>query len=161
MAKERSTIMKCKECGHEFKSPNSQVHRRVYCSKNCKHTSKEYSELKRAQVLGRKNGMWKTGTYQRTCGYVLVTKKDHPYRNKTQMLLHRLIVEQWLSDNEPSSEYLVQLSGIVYLNPMCVVHHVDGNKSNNVAENLKPMWRSNHQSMHNNLRIANGIHNFC
>ncbi len=82
-------------------------------------------------MFGKKaeqNPAWKGGRKTRADGYVLVYAPDHPYAisdsdgKKTYILEHRLVMEQYLGR---------------YLLPDEVVHHKDGNPSNNDIGNLE------------------------
>ena len=61
MSTERKVLCVCKNCGKEFKSPQSQADRRIYCSEECKHTSQEYIDIITMRRLGINNPMWKGG----------------------------------------------------------------------------------------------------
>ena len=49
---------------------------------------------------------------------------------------HRLVVEQRMREQDPSSSLLVEIEGEYYLRPETVVHHIDEVKSNNKSDNL-------------------------
>jgi hypothetical protein len=71
---------------------------------------------------------WRGGRKIRKDGYILVmAPDDHPIRNRSNdpsvyILEHRLIMEQHLGR---------------YLDDAEIVHHLDGNPSNNAIENLQ------------------------
>lgn len=100
--------------GHEYK-PSQKVINKV---------------LKRSGVplRGRgapmeRNTFWKGGVVRDKSGYVLVKTPGHPYADyKGYVRQHRLVMEQTLGR---------------YLLPHEVVHHKDGNTSNNHPENLE------------------------
>jgi len=89
-------------------------------------------------------------------GYVLVTKMyQHPERgNNNEVRKHRLVMEAWLNGysfeewcslwNNPNS---VDSSKFKMLGDI-VVHHVDGDKANNVLSNLKAMTHLEHMTLH-------------
>lgn len=81
---------------------------------------------------GPRNGSWNGGRQIDKSGYVLVLSPGHP--NSTQsgyIREHRLVMEQKIGR---------------LLKPTEVVHHIDGNKSNNCPENLR-LYRSNREHL--------------
>jgi hypothetical protein len=69
------------------------------------------------------NTFWRGGRIVDIDGYVLIKTPDHPHKDRHGYVReHRLVVEQLLGR---------------YLLPTEVVHHIDGNKQNNVPENLE------------------------
>ena len=72
-------------------------------------------------------------------GRIGVYVPDHPKaNNRGYVLKSRYIMEQQLGR---------------YLTIDEVVHHKDGNKLNNVVENLELMFKSEHDRGHNNLKV--------
>ena len=64
------------------------------------------------------------------------TKPEHPKRNANGLYpLHRVIMENSIGRSLSSSEH---------------VHHIDGNKNNNNAENLEIKTASEHAAYHKN-----------
>ena len=70
--------------------------------------------------LGNKWG-WKGGIKTVKNGYRMVHKPEHPYNNQNYVWEHRLVAEKMLGR---------------YLKPKEVVHHLDGDGSNNEEDNL-------------------------
>jgi len=93
--------------------------------------------------------MWKGGRVKRVDGYVYRAAPHHPYASNTYVLEHRLVMEQYLRENEPDSPNLIQLGFQRYLSPEMHVHHIDEDKTNNVASNLMCMTPSDHRKHHN------------
>ena len=84
--------------------------------------SEEVKEKHRKISTGSGNGMWKGGKIKTSQGYVRVIKKDHPFSDKSGYVReHRLVMEGKIDR---------------YLKPNEVIHHIDGNKSNNKINNL-------------------------
>ncbi len=84
-------------------------------------------------VKNSKNGNWKGGTY--ICGgYVKVKVKSHPMADKRNyVLLHRLVMENYLGRYLREDEY---------------IHHKDGNKLNNDISNLELVYPEQHAKEH-------------
>lgn len=86
---------------------------------------------------GDNNPSWKGGKYFDNDGYVLVHKPEHPYATKEgRVREHRLVMENKIGR---------------YLLPSEVVHHIDGNKSNNSTKNLK-LYSSNAEHLKEDLK---------
>ncbi len=73
---------------------------------------------------GAKNSNWHGGRIVDKYGYILVkAPKNHPNRNSNGYIrLHRLVMEDKLGR---------------FLDPLEVVHHIDGDKQNNDPDNLE------------------------
>lgn len=122
-------VIQCEVCESPFEVIGS-VKGRKYCSADCQHLSMTSPDGTRR---GDDLGYW----------HVKVT--GHPYaRNGGHWILeHRLMMEQMLRRDDPGSEFL--LDG--YLHPDCHVHHINGDRGNNVECNLQPLWPSDHQKL--------------
>lgn len=152
-AKRRGREKKCKRCGKGFWIAPSN-HAREYCSKSCARSALNQTSANpayRRDISGEKNPMygrgrfgpkntmygrrgaaaprWKGGRKIRKDGYVLVKAPEgHPHpsdvsRAGVQYILeHRLVMERALGRYLTSTE---------------VVHHRDGNTSNNDLGNLE------------------------
>lgn len=147
-AGKRETVA-CKQCGKRFEAYVSQ--KRQYCSRSCSTTAFNLTDKNPAyhrDISGPNNPMYgkkgmggkdnpmfgktgsdspayKSGRKVRPDGYIQVlAPDDHPARQNPYpyILEHRLVMEQHLGR---------------YLRPEEVVHHKDGNPSNNVIENLE------------------------
>jgi hypothetical protein len=146
------TVSKCRQCGAEVYSYPSRP--RQFCSKSCARTFANLTEANPSfhrDVSGSNNPMygrgmsgeanpmygkrgalaprWTGGRKVRKDGYVLVAAPaDHPYPSYTKpsgakyILEHRAVMEAALGR---------------YLRPEEVVHHIDGNPSNNRLDNLR------------------------
>lgn len=84
-------------------------------------------------VKTSKNNNWKGGIYV-AGGYVKVKIKEHPAKDKRgYVLLHRLVMEDYLGR---------------YLNNDEFIHHKDGNKLNNDLSNLELIYPEKHAKEH-------------
>lgn len=77
---------------------------------------------------------WKIKKIVKKGDYLYAVVNDHPYANKYGYVLHHRIVME---------NYLKRL-----LNSDEIVHHLDGNKKNNIPENLQVMSSRDHTREH-------------
>ena len=122
----------------------------VYCSRKCfAKAKKEYmkgSGNHQYGLKGDKNASWKGGRKVSSYGYILIMKPDHPFANGDgNVFEHRLVAEQFLLNDKNS----VVINGKRYLSPEYEVHHKNGNRTDNSAENLVVLTKSEHISLHN------------
>jgi len=89
---------------------------------------------------GEANSNWKGGTY-RSLGYVMQYCPNHPHANRWGYALqHRLIMEQYLGR---------------YLDPKEIVHHKNGDITDNRIENLQLFSnQAEHTRYHRKLQVA-------
>lgn len=91
----------------------------------------------------RKNG--KTITQK---GYVLLFRPEHPFSWKIGYIRKsRLIIEQYLRENNPNHPALIEKDGEVYLRPEWDVHHVNGIKDDDKIENLEVLEHRKHSKL--------------
>lgn len=152
LAKKTGSEVACRQCG---KAVYQFAHRpRLYCSRSCKTTASNLTSANPSfsrDISGANNPMhgkgffgpanpmygrrkeaapnWRGGRKVRGDGYVLVAAPDdHPHpahassSGTKYVLEHRLVVERRLGR---------------YLLPGEVVHHIDGDPSNNADANLR------------------------
>ena len=77
--------------------------------------------------------------------YKWVKVKNHPFYKSKTMREHRYLAEKYLLNEENSFEY----EGKRYLKSGYVVHHIDGDKTNNDLSNLAVLSKSAHTRLHN------------
>lgn len=153
LSKRKGEERACVQCGKVLWAAPSQAGKR-FCSKSCARTAANLTDAnpsRHRDISGEKNPMygkglfgpenpmygkrkaasprWRGGRKVRKDGYVLVVAPDdHPFPADTSssgtkyILEHRRVMERAIGR---------------YLNPCEVVHHIDGNPSNNAVENLE------------------------
>ena len=156
-----STMNKCKNCLKEIQKDKWGNKRRKFCNRQCftlwKKNSSEGKEIikkfleKNGDMLrgriGDKNPNYK-GLNRKICiqrGYVKVPVENHPFSKQKQgthsicgmIFEHRLVMERYLNQNDPMHPALLRIKEVGYLSPDWVVHHKDGNRSNNLIGNLE------------------------
>lgn len=120
----------CAECNVVFEIKPGLVYNRTtgvyrrFCSKDCWH---------KARARGWENPNWKGGRSITDRGYVMVWAPHHPKAIHNRVPEHRLVMEQNVGRILSADE---------------VVHHIDGNRSNNAIENLQILSPSEHSRLH-------------
>uniref|UniRef100_A0A6M3KF57 Putative homing endonuclease n=1 Tax=viral metagenome TaxID=1070528 RepID=A0A6M3KF57_9ZZZZ len=100
---------------------------------------KKQSEFYLSNVVksGQEHPNWKGGTEINDSGYILQYDNNHPKSHKNKVRAHRLIMENYLGRYIDRSE---------------VVHHINGNRTDNRIENLLLMTNSEHSKYHWSLK---------
>lgn len=111
------SVCDCCKCPYHVARKDLRKGRR-FCSKACSHRGKEV--VARFQV-GAENPNWKGGKTKHSKGYIYRYAPLHPRSHNGYVLEHILIMEEVLGRRLRCGE---------------VVHHRDGNRSNNTPENL-------------------------
>lgn len=104
------------------------------CSRKCA------ALLKQEKYKLENNPKWRGGTTN-DHGYLLIYNKDHPRKTKAcYVYAHHLVMEQFLE------RYLKYVSSMHPDNE--VVHHINGDKTNNLLDNLSLMTVRTHNELH-------------
>lgn len=109
----------CAQCKQQMPAHLKRQKKRRFCSMDC------YYEMRRS-LLGAKNPNWKGG-YIRTDGYKCIGIGKRKYYE------HRLVAEKMLGRPLKNGD---------------IIHHIDGNKSNNAASNLRILTQNEHAKLH-------------
>ena len=108
--------------------------RRPHSEETKQKISRAKMGKKMPSITGSKHPMWRGGVH-RDKGYILIKNREHQYTNSRGYVFeHRLIMEKHLGR---------------YLRPDEVVHHIDGNRSNNDINNLIVLSQSEHHKLTN------------
>lgn len=149
--------VECSYCGKEFylKPYRIKKAKQHYCSQECcwQHRKELYSGDGNHQfgLKGELNGSHLSDIHLSVLGYLEVYCHTHPFRNNVdKVLLHRLIIEEYLRENDPSSHFLVSVEGYEgqFLSPEAVVHHKNEIRTDNRLENLEVMSLGDHTYLH-------------
>lgn len=138
--------IECAVCKKKFKVPQCHKDRRNCCSRKC---SGIFDGM-REHPKGSMHKNWKGGMTVHSAGYLYVHIAEHPFSgNAGYIFEHRVVMEQWMREEVPHHEFLVEVNGIKYLSPEIDVHHMDEIKGNNVRENLVACTPAAHRMIHN------------
>ena len=132
--------MNCIQCGKKFSFYPCEKNRK-FCSFKCywkslignivpwnkgKKMTKKYCDTVAKTMIGLKGETargWRGGRRMDSWGYVLIYSPNHPYKNNSNAVReNRLVMEKYLGR---------------YLSPKEVVHHINGDTSDNRIENLR------------------------
>ena len=127
----------CDVCGRPFKVKQSHADKRRTCSMECcgKLRSEKMIGSGNHQygIKGSLNSSWKGGRSVSSHGYIRV-RHESATNNDGVIFEHRLVMEEYMGRKLHANE---------------VVHHINGIKTDNRAENLKLMTLAEHTSAHN------------
>ena len=124
------TIKTCPVCKKSFTTKNDNR----CCSKKCAHTLTKncFGVKKRSLSDGWKE--WEYSKIVKKGCYFYAVVPEHPKSNDAGYVLeHRVVAENMIKRLLENDE---------------VVHHIDGDKKNNIQQNLMVMTRSEHTRVH-------------
>lgn len=152
--------MVCPTCGKPFHLKQSHIDRFIgaqgfYCSKECaKAGMRERMTGENNHQYGLKgelNSSFKGAEIEKpnhSVTDIYVYAPEHPFANKNgRVAKHRFIVEQ--NSDRFSANWFTEINGVKYLRKDAIVHHKDGDHSNNDIENLEILTRGQHTTIHN------------
>ena len=119
----------CERCGADFMVHPYRVSTARFCSRTC---------ARRSQT-GQSAGGWRGGTMRHSQGYVAVHDPSHPNRmpgHGVYVYEHRRVAAATLGRPLRKGE---------------VVHHVNGDKTDNRPENLQVMTQAEHARLHKEM----------
>lgn len=135
-------VKTCEMCAVEFRVKPSHFAKRKTCSKTCDGLRKKrmYTGTGNPNFgnTGEKCAVWKGGRRLSNYGYVLLHKPEHPNsRPDGYIFEHRYLMSKALGRPLRSDE---------------IVHHIDGDKTNNDLSNLEITTLPDHTREHNKER---------
>lgn len=147
----------CEFCGKKFHRKQSHINKtkHITCSKECcyKLRSLLYSGENNHQygLKGNLNASFKgEKTLKKNHNNIdiKVYTPFHPYADYNgRVTEHRLIVEQ--NYKLFDQKYFEEINGVVVLKKSSQVHHINFDHNDNRIENLMPVTRSEHTTIHN------------
>jgi hypothetical protein len=133
----------CKHPRHCYKCLDRNYLIKCQCNPNCQEVITKWSNDNKLRKC-KKGHIFNGVSHYNYKGYI--QKDTHGYKNvfnpefknrirkDSRMKLHRVIYENHYK---------------CCLLPYIIVHHIDGNKDNNNIENLQPLTKSQHITIHN------------
>jgi len=125
-----SNTRKCLWCDKEFRAKKSVSKR--FCSVGCSRRYNHNGKISLNEYKTKHKLRAYVGGYINRHGYICILKPDHPNACRGYVYEHRYVMEQKLGRLLTSNE---------------IVHHKDGNKTNNKISNLEIVTRKMHRSL--------------
>ncbi len=112
--------IKCKQCKKLFYVIKCRINQRIYCSWKC-YSIGQIGKI--GKNRGSKNGNWSGGKHKTFGGYIIVLNWEHPSCDMNGYVRQgRLVMEKHIGR---------------YLKPEEVVHHINGDTTDDRIKNLK------------------------
>lgn len=129
-SKRTGRVLSCPVCNKPHYRKLSEIRKGIRCcSKRCAYQSENY----RTNRLAEKHPSWKGGRTHSGGGYILVRVRPNSKSSSVQVQEHRLVMAKHLNRE---------------LSPSEIVHHKNGNRTDNRIQNLVLMTRSAHLKHH-------------
>ena len=153
----------CEVCGKKFhvKPYHLKRYKHHTCSKECMNKLKQilYSGTGNHQygLKGNLNASFKGEEILRKNNQLIevcVYSPNHPYADHSgRVTKHRLLVEQ--NYKLFDFKYFEEINGQIVLKKTTQVHHINGDHNDNRIENLMPVTKTEHRTIHNlNINIV-------
>jgi len=143
----REPVFKCCEtCGKTFSIPPARKNTARFCSNQCKNTNPDFKREASEKQQADKHWRWAGGKYKKRDGYV--RRKRQNQGKEISFSEHRVVMLNWMLEQEPEHSFLITIDGIKQLHPDIEVHHVDRNRSHNERENLLAATKNAHAQIH-------------
>ena len=130
---QRAETYTCEECGKEYVRRSKLDKPARFCSKRCSGIWQSRIGVQNVTAIARLSPNWKGGIRKRKAGRLMIYAPDHPYSSAGYVWIHRLVLEKLLG--RP-------------LEPGELVHHIDGDPTNNNPDNLQIVTASEHAKIH-------------
>lgn len=154
-------VCTCQRCGKEFEVKaydHRLTHGEIkYCSKQCANEALKRGKIIKCKCCGKDFYSTRHEFCSKECvsnyrsehsphkpyyenGYIVIHKRG--YNKKGNAKQHRLVMEEYLGRQ---------------LSPNEVVHHINGDKTDNRVENLMVMSRDEHSKLHREMEKENSL----
>ncbi len=131
-------LLECNYCHKEFSINGADFKYGVgkFCSFSCR------TAYRNSIQKGNKSNNWKGGKIKTKFGYIRSYAPSHPFNRFGYVLEHRLVMEKYLNR---------------FLSKDEIVHHKNGDTSDNRIKNLILMKESEHSSFHHPTSVLKNV----